>query len=331
MDRITLATALLAPVLAVSAVTTSLELQVDGMLRIKGGSLEGAQAIIVSDDAEGMMIEGGLAHFVRALQLQTRYLFSFEREGCVTKQILFDTNVPMGYLSDAPFNFPFEVTLERPPTGTTFEYAGPVGFVRFMPELADFGYDTDYSIKRDPMLFERMREFRDKDASLVAAPVRGIIIGSPLAEVSPSHDPSDDDSATTPTPSAVPPLVHPTDEEAMMPVPVREEIPMRIVDKPVRVAVMAVAKSASAVVRIKAMPPAPTQRALSTVSGDSREEQLIVEPRSVTTIVRITHAGSIVELRRVAHLYGAVFYFQGGQSCTERQYAVGVAQPIASR
>src|SRR5436189_56048 len=56
----------------------------------------------------------------------------------------------------APFDFPFQVTLEPRPDGQRFEYAGPVGYIRYYPERKDFGYDTDYSRKADPILAKRM-------------------------------------------------------------------------------------------------------------------------------------------------------------------------------
>lgn len=46
-------------------------------------------------------------------------------------------------------------------------------------------------------------------------------------------------------------------------------------------------------------------------------EQLIVEPRRVTTVIRLVDNGHTTEYRRVAHAYGAVFFFRNGESCAE--------------
>ena len=329
LHRALLGASFLAMVLAANARPTSLELRVDGMLRMKGSTLHGARAVIVSDDAATMVLREGLAHFAHPFQLQTRYLISFEREGCVTKQILFDTHVPTGYLGFAPFYFPFEVTLAPPPSGIMFEYAGPVGFVRFMVELEDFGYDTDYRIKSDPPLQERLREFRisETGSSIVADRSAGSTPGPNLEEPASSPDLRDDD-VLAPMLSRVPPLVHLVlrpGEIKSIPVPVRDKVTPNLVTVPAPIEAAPVAKPRPRPLAMEPRVPALVQPAGIEEAADMREEELLVEPRSVTTIVRIRRSGQLSEFRRVAHQYGAVFFFKNGQSCTELQYTVGVA------
>lgn len=290
--------------------------------------MHGARAVIVSDDSMAMVLREGLSHFTHAFQLQTRYLISFEREGCVTKQILFDTHVPAEYLGFAPFSFPFEVTLAPPPAGIMFEYAGPVGFVRFMVELEDFGYDTDYRIKSDPPLQERLREFRisETGSAIVAARSARSTSGPHLEEPASSPDIRDDD-VLAPMLSRVPPLVH----LVLRPGEVMSRlVPVRVATTPDLVAapepVQAAPASRSLPRPLALQPPAPQlmQEAAIEEAADMREEELLIETRRVTTIVRIRRRGELLEFHRVVHQYGAVFFFKNGQSCTELQYTAGV-------
>jgi hypothetical protein len=56
------------------------------------------------------------------------------------------------------------------------------------------------------------------------------------------------------------------------------------------------------------------------VGGSGRSEELIVEKRRVTRIVRITQDGHTSEYRQVTHQFGQVFYFKDGESCSRWQY-----------
>ncbi|MEZ4738212.1 MAG: hypothetical protein R2818_02390 [Flavobacteriales bacterium] len=51
-----------------------------------------------------------------------------------------------------------------------------------------------------------------------------------------------------------------------------------------------------------------------------REEQLLVEANSVTTVVRLTLAEKVDEYRRVVHKWGGNYYFKNGEACTQEVY-----------
>jgi hypothetical protein len=325
-----------------------LELRVDGKVKIKGGDLNGARAIIVANDAGTASLDQGLAHFTYALRLQTQYLFSFEKEGYVTKQVLFDTRVPVEYLAMAPFEFPFQVTLEPPPTGSSAEYVGPVGFVRFMPEREDFGYDTDYTMKVEPRMFERVREFRLAELNL-RQPLATISSPSRLpvpAEVPPVTVPSNEvqvsDRVVLPVLAPVPAPV--AEVASPAPIPVKAAVPafLPVTPPAPEPAPASARRSAPDAPGVRSTPkptPAPTpvqkqgatpkpmEPAIAPVLSNMREEKLIVEPTRVTTVVHIVKDGEQVEYRRVAHRFGPVFFFRNGQSCTARQYEVETDRP----
>jgi len=102
--------------------------------------------MVVTDmQTPGMALENVSGHFTLDLGLGRNYLLSFEREGMVTKLVYFDTNVPDEELARA-FQFPFQVTLFEQGWNGVMAYAGPVGFVRYVPEKRDFLHSTDYRV-----------------------------------------------------------------------------------------------------------------------------------------------------------------------------------------
>ena len=51
-----------------------------------------------------------------------------------------------------------------------------------------------------------------------------------------------------------------------------------------------------------------------------RNEELLVEPTKVTTVVCLETAGVKKEYRKVIHKWGATFYFKDGKACTQQIY-----------
>ena len=318
-------------VLSAAANTNASELVVDGIVQVKGNQLAGTQAVIVSDDAGTMVLRDGLSHFEHTMRLQTRYLISFEREGCVTKQILFDTHVPADYLERAPFKFLFEVTLRRPPSGAVFEYAGPVGYVRFMPNLKDFGYDTDYRIKSEPALVERVRAFHlvENTSSSAATQLVPLIV-APVEVVQVVTERMAAGDVEVLSLRTTIPLVHLTGRVPLTPalVPRIFVVHRAVVPMPITEPTTVIARPRAAA-RVT-IDPVRSVGSVPEPAADGRDEQLLVEPRRVTTIVRITLGGRLTEFRRVANQYGPVFFFTNGLSCSERQYAAGVGTATAT-
>ncbi len=349
--HVLLSTTLVASALAAEALPSTLELRVDGMVKVKGGELEGARAIIAADDAGTVVLDNGLVHFTYALRLQTRYLFSFEKEGYVTKQVLFDTRVPVEFLSLAPYVFPFQVTLERPPNGSQVEYVGPVGFVRFMPEQEDFGYDTDYRMKDAQPLFERIREFHiaELDMRLVASHVSspGTRLPAP-AETMPTLTAVEEEPTAAPAALDVRrPILEPREVERAAVTPANAPLSLPVPPPiPVPTVVAApIVKPSTSRPRMEATPLPerrlrPAEGKATTITPtlprpelkfeNDRLEQLFIEPTRVSTVVYIKQGGEVVEYRRVAHRFGPVFFFRNGQSCTARQYEAETGRPASA-
>ncbi|HMC96889.1 MAG TPA: hypothetical protein VKG92_04510 [Flavobacteriales bacterium] len=325
----------------VAALDATAVLNVDGIVRVKGFPLSGTRMTIMEQDGPPEVVTEGLQRFDRSLALQSAFLIAFEREGCVTKQLYFDTRVPDNALENAPFDFPFMVTLEPPPSGYSFQYAGPVGYIRYYPERGDFGYDTDYSKSADPILAERMRLLLTHvESAPLPTPIP--VSAAPLQE--PAIEDTDAFNILIPILSEEPVLVHPTAAPvyvALPPPPVVEDPPAAAVAAPVtptstpssEVATArrpAVSKEPSPIA-VKVHPPVIAARAVEETEKvtpkpiaqshtSNRSEELIVDKRWVIKIVRLMQDGHITEYRRVNHHMGQVFYFKDGVSCSEWTY-----------
>ena len=296
-------------------------LAIDGKLRVHGAPLEGARVVVFHQGRESQVITNDVAQINMKLDLQSTYLLSFEREGCITKQLVFDTHVPAHALVDAPFGFPFKVTLEAMPANSAMQYVGPVGLISYDVVKADFDHDSKYSLVELDELLEatlpsaasvsptvlrellpRMNILPNSGASELEKSVRAraASLGAPIArgvevmdELAAPHKearivvkPGFGSMTTASSKLMVDPSIDRT-------------VPMRVVDK--------------------RTPPVAAR-----ISNDGRAEEVQVERLRVTTVVRITEAGRTNEYRRVAHRYGSVYFFRNGSSCSEGTYNTGI-------
>jgi hypothetical protein len=51
-----------------------------------------------------------------------------------------------------------------------------------------------------------------------------------------------------------------------------------------------------------------------------RDEELIVEPSRVTTVVTLSTGDRKDEYRKVVHKWGGLYYFKNGNTCTQEVY-----------
>src|SRR5690606_37331728 len=101
--------------------------------------------------------------FDLVMALQDNYIITFEREGCPTKRIAFNTSVPVEVQREE-YTFRFQVTLRFLAEGERFEYAGPVAFVYYSEAVSRFVYDTDYA--KEPS--ERMLALLSANSAAIA-------------------------------------------------------------------------------------------------------------------------------------------------------------------
>lgn len=328
--------------LVLSALSTSASatmeqaLYIDGKVRTTGVPLDGTRILVERDGIMVQMLTDDIGRVHLRLDLQRIYILSFERAGCMTKKLFFDTHVPGDGLMSAPFSFPFKVTLEENEESTTLHYAQPVGFIRYFRAEKDFGYDTNYRMRRYPKPDEELiasKHVRSEDGPITSGEM------PPVAVASTGNSGLGTPNTTSVTASVRPgpvemmsvratasPVLSRSHTVAPEPLPGPTAAPtMRRVSKagprPSREheVVTTALRPRPTVTRVITLP-----RKENVVLPDGRTEEVQVEPTYVTTTVRITKSGHTREYRRVAHKYGAVHFFYNGLSCGEAIYTAGI-------
>ena len=311
------------------AVLGSPNLHLDGILLVSGMSREGARVIVVSEDGASEVLTEGLARFTLDLDLQTEYLISFERPGCISKELRFSTKVPVGYPVGEGFYFPFQVTLAPPAAGLHYTYAGPVGYIHFDKDINAFGYDTDYRIANDEVLSKRLELVRTTlepppipVASPASMPVKSTAtIPDWIMELSEAISGQDHSGTLAPTVSQVAPKVH------VLEVPIAEK---PIVDEPTRPAMaerMDQAGGSGPDAAQIELPPSVPVYAMALASKDSYySKDVEADGLRVITTITVKHGIQNDEFRKVVSYYGGTTYFCNGRTCSEWTYNRGVAR-----
>ena len=288
--------------------------------------MDGSVLVVASKEGQEQVITTGLGHFTMQLELHRSYLLSFEHPGCTTKQLMFNTDVPVGSSGGRGFFFPFQVTLEPASKSGGMEYAGPVGYIRYDMGVHGFAYSTDYRILKDEELEKRVDQARaawmqrkvtsvaDGIAPHVGPPATN---GSALRhqeDVNPGIGAGDAVAATVPL---VAPLVHvlAKDEserpvmEAARPNPSTDKIAPRQAHLPEHAPIDA------------AMPAVlPAEKGLP---DNVVRREVWADRLHVFTAVSVRDDNRIDEFRRVASYYGGVSFFRNGLPCTEHTYRQG--------
>ncbi|MCO6483753.1 MAG: hypothetical protein J5I62_13265 [Flavobacteriales bacterium] len=299
-------------------------LLVDVKVIVKGLPMEGTRVIVVSRDTEQQVVDENPSHFRLELGLQKEYLFSFERPGCMSKQLRFNTAVPPDRLSPRGFSFPFQVTLEPVPPGQRMEYAGPVGYIHFDEATGNFGYSTDYRIQRDAVMQERLESVRaklDVPAAVVRASRSGKNGGPEGMAVSRLQAEDTGPKAlhlgerTAPMVSRVAPKVHVLADPDDDFLPGSSERPTEATGALERPRVRDVHP------RMEDSGPSGPIASRDPVRIGS---EVKVERLHVTTIVTRQDGLMCTEYRRVVSYYGGVTYFRDGRPCSAEVYEQGI-------
>lgn len=328
----------LAAVLSVPLSAARGMLHLDGILTVRGDRASTARVIILPTGGIPTSLENVSGPFKLSLPLDGTYLLSFEREGLVTKQVYFDTSVPVERHAES-MSFPFKVTLFPEGKDNIYAYAGPVGIVRYYVAENDFSYITDYTLKEGAPMSKRIMDLQkrmekrgadglplDRTEVVYTGTSRtsGDVIGDPTGSVAnsganPMHDSIDKDPdivATSPT--SVAELAFPSitdgDEDVSFSDPLNENgFHLAPAAKPSASASRGTRPAVRTVYRRAPSPPV--------VLEPLPEEELIVERQRVITIIRITEStGHVTEYRRVVDRHGAVVHFRDGVAVPEQVY-----------
>lgn len=136
---------------------------VNGRMKVEGGSMEGARAVVYKDGAKERTITTSLAKFTLDLALNANYVISFERDGFVSKKLSFNTHVPADAVANGFTPFDFAVSLFKQYDDVNIVvFNQPVGVIRYEPGMGDFDYDTDYTKSIQSQLQEVMAQVEKK-------------------------------------------------------------------------------------------------------------------------------------------------------------------------
>lgn len=155
MDRYKAKSALLAAAILLLALPArpqgyNYKWEVSGRVKLTTGTFEG---VTMKLSKNGMLVEQmempRNGRFDFELDYQSNYLFVFEKDGYVTKQVIVDTHVPQKLVDDPDFiphdPFTFHVNLFKPEEDVSMEFRQPVASIKYYPDLNDFNYDTNYA------------------------------------------------------------------------------------------------------------------------------------------------------------------------------------------
>jgi hypothetical protein len=313
-------------------------LHLDGILSIRGERSSSARVIILPTGGVPTAMENVSGQFKLSLPLDGTYLLSFEREGLVTKQVYFDTTVPIERHTEA-MSFPFKVTLFPEGKDNIYAYAGPVGIVRYYVAENDFSYITDYTLKEGAPMSKRIMDLQKRmeergpdglpldrgEVVYTAVRVNGVDLPTGNAAATSSAD-MEGREGIVPMPSDERSSLHAlnADPEAGLRGSVERSAPVVPLDPGGASTsggpLLASDRKLGAVAR--AVPPTRRRVAEPVVDRSGLPtEELIVERQRVTTVVRITEStGYITEYRRVVDRHGAVVYFRDGVAVPEQVY-----------
>ncbi|HRG58395.1 MAG TPA: hypothetical protein PK323_05515 [Bacteroidia bacterium] len=137
-----------------------------GKYMVNGGSVLGAKISIEKNGVRVKVLEQDKAKFEFPLEYDCDYVFSFMKDGYVTKKVQVSTKVPKEKQSLEFESFKFDVEIfKQYPGVNTVIYNQPVGKIRFNDVLNEFDYDTDYTksiqseiTKADEALKEKAKE-----------------------------------------------------------------------------------------------------------------------------------------------------------------------------
>jgi chemotaxis protein histidine kinase CheA len=372
---------------------------VNGRLKIEGGDLAGARAVVYKDGAKERTITTSLNKFSLDLELNKNYVIAFEKDGFVAKKISFNTKAPAEAIANGFTPFDFAVSLFKQYDDINIVvFNQPVGMIRYDDKTGDFDYDTDYTKSIQSQLQQVLAQVEQKQkeeaenakaneakaaeeakakakadaeaAKQVAAKAKADAENQKRTEAKAKEETeaakqaeakakADAESARQaedarlkaeqkaqaeakkvdpPKPKPEPVAVKPAPKVE----PKKEPEPKPRKPRPPVVERDAMAsKATTGEDGRRSVPPvvqnesSRVERARMNTREESRPEETvdvpevrmdqetIVEPSRVTTIVKVTAGTEVDEYRKVIHKWGGLFYFKNGSTCTAEIYQRG--------
>lgn len=195
---------------------------------VVNGDFKNAMVYMRKGDVTVATFKGASSMRIR-MEYNAEYRLDFTKPGYITKSIKVDTHVSEDRRKIGFDPYKIGVRLFKQYEGVNIVvYNQPVAFIRFLPEMDEFGYDTDYTksilseLKETEKILERkareereaekMAELNKKAAKPVPATVKTEVretkpaaTNAPLTAVAPAPEPT----PSTSQPAAVEPPIRP--------------------------------------------------------------------------------------------------------------------------
>lgn len=298
-------------------------LHVDGVLKVQGMNMQGARVTVVDRNGGAQVLVGDLDAFELDLELNTVYLCSFERPGCVAKEVLIDTHVPGALPGAQEYTFPLKVTLAPPPDGQEFNYAGPVGRIRYDGHVGDFRYEMEERAQRDAVLEQRLDQVRAEHAdSALQGRGREVTASTRAKEEAPAQPEAgvpETFVTVAPTVGLSAALVQVTE------VPAESEVVRVLPHLPEVVRMEPVADEPELLLDAGMLRMA-TERSQLRGHAVVRTKEVRTGKLFLVTTVEVDNGTRRDEYRRVVSYYGNISYFKNGQPCSSLTYLQGVTE-----
>jgi len=351
---------------------------ITGRVKVEGGGLENTKVVVYKNGEKDRVITSGLGKFNLDLALNANYVLSFEKDGFVTKKLVFDTKVPADAAANGFSPFEFAVSLFKQYDDINIVvFNQPVGMIRYEASVDDFDYDTDYTKSIQSQLQAVMEQVEEKqaeeqeaakeeekkaaeaakakaqaeaeakkaaetaareearrkaaeeaEAARLAASERKAEAERKAAEARKAEEERKAAAAAArsePTPKPTPVVTAKEEPPPPPPAPrvTRNALAARVVEGEDG------RRPQAPVVGEEGSPVRPAQAQHGTeerpeeavpVAATVREEQLVVEPNKVMTVIRLEREGVSTEFKRIVHKWGGIYYFKNGDSCTREVY-----------
>jgi len=326
---------------------------VNGRMKVEGSDLSGAHAVVYKNGVKERSITTNLNKFSLDLELNANYVVSFEKPGFVAKKVSFNTKAPAEAIASGFTPFDFAVSLFKQYDDINIVvFNQPVGMIRYDDKTGDFDYDTDYTKSIQSQLQQVLAQVEQKQkeeaegakgAAAVAAEAAKTKAKAEAEVAKQEAAKAKVDAEAQKQALAKAKAEEKQHAEVKKPPVVTEKVVERPVERPVAKPVIqrepeaprseAQASPVQNNLSSKANIGEVGRRSIEPVVKEEerpeeevvvvevvRNEELLVEPSRVTTVVKVATADHTDEYRKVTHKWGGQYYFKNGATCTKEIY-----------
>jgi len=340
--------------LSVSVLSAQSRFTVNGRMKVESGDLSGAKVVVYKNGVKERTITQDLAKFSMDLDMQQNYILSFEKEGFVSKKIAFNTKVPAEVVNSdfVPFDFAVSIFKQYDDVNIVV-FNQPVGIIRYETGAGDFDYDTDYTASIQSQLQEtlaavarKQKEEKEKAAADAKTAAKAEAEARKAAEQAAKAEQALAEAARREAQQQEAEARRVAEQAAKAATAERNAKPAPAPAAPAPVQQQR-PQPEPPVVAQRANPAKPVmgaderQRSLPTVREEAhpaavgngsdlrssddeeevvRNEELVVEPNRVITVVKLERGGVVTEFRKVYHKWGGTYYFKNGAPCSQLAY-----------